>query len=240
MPQIKRSMQVIEDLLAEKSLDARLKGICNAFELQNLAYFGLPSFGSLQTPPRLKVTYDSAWVEHYRQRRYAHFDPVLMEGLKSGRSFDWSELSRDSKQIADFFGEACEFGVGTNGVTIPIAGQGMPIALVSFTSDKKPADWQSFLDEKRHSLQLLSLSLHEHVWQHEDQEVAAERLSEREAECLKWAAAGKTAFETSMIVGISERTVRHYLEVSRRKLDAGNITHAVVKAINANLLGRNF
>jgi DNA-binding CsgD family transcriptional regulator len=238
--QIQQSMQLIESLLAEKSVESRLRGICDAFELNNLAYFGLPSFGSLQTPPRLKVTYDSAWVDHYRQRRYAYFDPVLLEGMESGRMFEWSELNHNSKQVADFFGEAADFGVGTNGLTIPIAGQGSPIALVSFTSCQKSAEWHGFVEENRHSLQLLSLSLHEHVWQHEHADAAAERLSEREAECLKWAASGKTAFETSMIIGISERTVRHHLEMSRRKLDAGNITHAVVKAINANLLGRNF
>jgi DNA-binding CsgD family transcriptional regulator len=240
MTQIQRSMQLIESLLAEGSPECRLKGICSAFDLKNLAYFGLPSFGSLQTPPRLKVSYDNAWVEHYKQKRYAHSDPVLHEGLKKGRIFEWADLNMNYPKARDFFGEAADFGVGINGITVPITGQGSPIALVSFTSNKKEAEWRSFVDHNRHSLQLISLSLHENIWQHEDADESNERLSGREVECLKWAAIGKTAFETSMIIGISERTVRHHLEMSRRKLDAGNITHAVVKAINGNLLGQNF
>ena len=36
------------------------------------------------------------------------------------------------------------------------------------------------------------------------------KLSPRELECLKWAAAGKTAWETSIILDISEGTVKFH------------------------------
>lgn len=240
MSQLQRNMQTIESLLANENPASSLREICDKFELQNLAYFGLPNFGSLQTPPRLKVTYEGGWVQHYKQKRYASADPVLLEGIRTGRSFDWDALKLKTPESRNFFGEAAEFGVGVNGITFPITGQGNPIALVSFTSLKQGQAWRGFVDEFQQTLQLISLSLHENIWQREDTDLSGDRLSERESECLKWAAIGKTAFETSIIIGISERTVRHHLEMSRKKLDAANITHAVVKAINANLLGMNF
>ena len=39
-------------------------------------------------------------------------------------------------------------------------------------------------------------------------------MSARELDCLKWTAAGKTAWEASVILGISERTVRFHLNTA--------------------------
>ena len=61
-------------------------------------------------------------------------------------------------------------------------------------------------------------------------------LSPRERECLLWIAEGKTYWETAMILGLSEHTVRCYLESARHKLGAANNTHAVNKAGKASLL----
>lgn len=59
-------------------------------------------------------------------------------------------------------------------------------------------------------------------------------LTEREIECLKWSAEGKTYEDIGMLLGISARTVRFFLENARHKLGSLNTTHAVA---NAMLLG---
>jgi len=233
-------METVQSLLKPEKSTSVLDGICDSYGLANLAYFGLPRFGSLQTPPRLKVTYKDEWINHYTEKRYAATDPVLLEGMKTKQSLDWGALDRRNGSRKTFFGEANEFGIGKNGLTIPIMGQGSPIALVSFTSNETGDAWQKFVLEKEQELHLISMSLHEHVWQSDQSDGLDDVLTERETECLKWAAVGKTAFEASVIIGLSERTVRHHLEMCRKKLDATNITHAVVKAINANMLGLNF
>lgn len=61
-------------------------------------------------------------------------------------------------------------------------------------------------------------------------------LTRREKQCLIWASQGKTAFETSVILGITERTARFYIESARKKLDAVNITQAVSIALQQGLL----
>ena len=57
-------------------------------------------------------------------------------------------------------------------------------------------------------------------------------LTEREKECLLWTAEGKTSWEISQILGISERTVVFHLNNATRKLDVVNRQHAVAKAIS--------
>lgn len=64
-------------------------------------------------------------------------------------------------------------------------------------------------------------------------------LSARELDCLSWTAAGKTAWEASMILGISERTVRFHLNVAREKLQCTTTTQAVAKAITNKLISLN-
>ncbi|MEO0637974.1 MAG: helix-turn-helix transcriptional regulator [Pseudomonadota bacterium] len=62
------------------------------------------------------------------------------------------------------------------------------------------------------------------------------RLTNREREVLQWAAAGKTHFETGVILGLSERTIKHHLMCAREKLDAANTVHAVSRALARRLI----
>lgn len=56
-------------------------------------------------------------------------------------------------------------------------------------------------------------------------------LTKRESECLQWCAEGKTSWEISKILGISERTVVFHFQNAARKLGVSSRTQAVVKAI---------
>ncbi|MCE9661392.1 MAG: LuxR C-terminal-related transcriptional regulator [Burkholderiales bacterium] len=62
------------------------------------------------------------------------------------------------------------------------------------------------------------------------------RLSPREHECLQWAAEGKTAWETGMILSIAEGSVVKILASAVRKLECTNKPHAVVKALRLGLI----
>lgn len=62
------------------------------------------------------------------------------------------------------------------------------------------------------------------------------RLTSREAECLRWAAAGKTAWEISGILAVSERTVVAHTENAKRKLGARTLPQAVATAISRRLI----
>lgn len=58
-------------------------------------------------------------------------------------------------------------------------------------------------------------------------------LTAREIECLKWAVDGLTSWETSVILGIAEDTVRFLLDSARKKLNARDKFHAAVIALRS-------
>jgi DNA-binding CsgD family transcriptional regulator len=61
-------------------------------------------------------------------------------------------------------------------------------------------------------------------------------LTARERECLRWAALGKTTWEISRVVNISEHTARFHLRNACTKLSASNRQQAIAKAIQSGLL----
>ncbi len=69
-----------------------------------------------------------------------------------------------------------------------------------------------------------------------DGDTPPEHLSPREAECLQWAARGKSATDTAAILGLSARTVEAYLERGRSKLGVRTRIEAVAKAVSLGLI----
>jgi DNA-binding CsgD family transcriptional regulator len=61
-------------------------------------------------------------------------------------------------------------------------------------------------------------------------------LSRREIEVLNWAMAGKTNWEISMILHISEATVKFHVKNIMIKLRASSRTHAVAIALGQGLI----
>ena len=63
------------------------------------------------------------------------------------------------------------------------------------------------------------------------------RLSPRESASLHWSAIGKTSWETSLILEVSEHTVNFHLKNACRKLGVRTRRAAVVAALQRGLLG---
>ncbi|WP_293676459.1 LuxR C-terminal-related transcriptional regulator [uncultured Phenylobacterium sp.] len=62
------------------------------------------------------------------------------------------------------------------------------------------------------------------------------RLTARERDTLGWVAEGKSDWDISVILGLSETTVRFHVDNARRKLGAVNRTQAVARLAAARLL----
>lgn len=62
-------------------------------------------------------------------------------------------------------------------------------------------------------------------------QTAATRLTPREKDALAWVAEGKSDWEISVILGLSEATVRFHVDNARRKLGAVNRAHAVARLL---------
>lgn len=62
------------------------------------------------------------------------------------------------------------------------------------------------------------------------------KLTKRELDTLSWTAQGKTAWEVSVILGMSEKTVNFHLGNAMRKLEVTSKHQAVLKCVAAGVL----
>ena len=61
-------------------------------------------------------------------------------------------------------------------------------------------------------------------------------VTPREREVMIWVADGKTAWEISTILHLSEHTIRNHIENARKRLNAMNITHMVALALRGGII----
>lgn len=192
------------------------------------AYLGI-------SEPALKVlsSYPGSWAREYIEHRYEDIDPVVGLARSSQRSFQWDRrtLRLPSTSQQRFFAEAAKFGIHS-GVTVPIRGGFGRFAAFTLAGnmhrevERRPTDVMDLL-------QLAGLYYHAHVYSKLQlglTRLADAPLTQRERQCLSWAARGKKMPETAQILGITTRTVVFHLENARLKLNASTVTQAVAEA----------
>lgn len=190
--------------------------------------------------PFVITTYLDDWAIHYQDRDYMNADPVVSMAGQSMLPFEWLSLNdkrRATKQQRLVLNEAGEFGM-KGGFTVPIHGPGGAMAALSASSDVNPKEFSELWEEHKHNIHLIGLYYHVAVESNAlDVEMPSlVRLTDRERECLLWAARGKTAWETSEILHISDETVVFHLKNAMRKIGVFGKHHAVVKAIMLGLI----
>ncbi len=183
--------------------------------------------------PLLAVTYAPEWQRHYYQNNYVDIDPVVKAGLGGLLPIDWAQVDRSQRVVQRFFSEAQDFDIGQQGLSFPIRGRMNEFALFSVTSDVSDIEWQKMRPTIVPQLLLIAHHFHHYALLNAGVEAPnyGAMLSQREKECLRWRASGKSDWDISQIMSISERTVKFHLENARAKLDALNTTHAVAKAL---------
>jgi len=227
----------IDQLTEAAGIPSLLARLLDVYSLKSIAYLGAGLTERPGEEPYFAVTYSPEWVEHYKTERFVNIDPAIQVGLRRVLPIDWAEFDRKDQKVRRLFGEACEFGLGRQGLSLPVHGRNGDRALVSITSEARAWEWQQLRLRYMRDFQLLSLHMHQAMLRLEGgQRAEHPALSPRERECLQWTAEGKTSWECAVILGLSERTVRFYLESARHKLGAANTLHAVIKAGKASLL----
>ena len=234
MTELLARIEVVSDT---PDLQPLFEMIAEAYGLSTVAYLGA-GIGKdyRRDEPYVAATYSLDWIERYKAERYVTIDPVVQIGMRRMLPIDWRDFGSTSEAVRRFFGEAMEFGVGRQGLSIPIHGRHGDRALFSVTSNASDDDWSGQRKQFARDFQFLAMHVHAMLLELEGTPIPDVKLSPRERECLLWIAEGKTAWECSVILGLSLHTVRCYLESARHKLRASSNTHAVAKAAKAGLL----
>jgi len=182
--------------------------------------------------------YPDAWLDHYWENGYAASDPAVIYCGKQIVPIEWHGLMYEKQSLnAQVMNEAADFGL-KSGLSMPIHSPHGELGILSLALDRNDAGARKIT---RHALpyaQMLAAHIHEAVRRilvSPDIEKPQE-LTAREAECLRWAADGKTSWEIAQLLSMSERTANFHLNNAMIKLDVCNRQHAVAKAVLRGLI----
>jgi LuxR family quorum sensing-dependent transcriptional regulator len=212
----------------------RLQSVLAGLGYSAFRITGVPEPPAHIEPYVLLDAWPQKFSEHYARENYYYDDPVAAWCRRSTAPFEWSEarFDRDAwPRAAEVMDVAARFGMRA-GFCVPVGRSNGVQSCVNVAGEMPDFD-----SEAKRAVHLISLYAHARALALSDPNRPANAvqglLNERERETLAWTAMGKSSWEISMILGVSERTVNWYITNSSRKLGAVNRTQAVVQAIRA-------
>ncbi|MCT4657237.1 MAG: LuxR family transcriptional regulator [Cohaesibacter sp.] len=214
-----------------------LEEITQSYGFERYLVTSVPKPVNADEQALLLTTWKNEWVFRYIAQDYISHDPVIPRLLQSDLPFEWSELGKDkplSKKARMVMEEAHTLGEMKSGFCIPIYGPAGAQDSISFATSQD----HSLSEKDKRALHILGIYAVARVREilGKPREVSAPKLTKREVDCLKWSSLGKTSWETSEILGISQATVDHYLHLAIQKLQATNRVQAVAEAMRLKLI----
>jgi len=188
-------------------------------------------------PPAIAVNYPASWCDRYFERRYYEIDPVVRRTPTLLRPFLWDQLAAQHQlQPAEqmVLDESREAGL-KHGVSVPLFGPLGRVSVLSFASQFEEAEPLHRINHLNALAWQFHIAFTELARPEQDSQLKID-LSNRERDCLRWTAEGKSSWDIGMILNISENTVNFHIKNAMRKLGTTSRTVAVVKAIRLNLI----
>jgi DNA-binding CsgD family transcriptional regulator len=231
--------RLIETILGndDHDLAETLRAIASEIGVSHIAYLRLSPDKSPDICLLVAVvTYSRLWQHRYFVKKYMTNDPVIFYGRKADQPFDWTNVPVDEPTTKAFFADALNHSVGRNGLSIPLRNRRGVFALVSFTSDLSKDEWEDYKAANMKSLKLLSVLIDSAANINFKLPTFPVHLSNREEQCLLWAARGKTYQEIAEILGLAFGSVKTHLDAARHKLHCMNLTHAAAVAFATGVI----
>ena len=233
---------LVNDLGDATTIDAcrdLLVEAVTGYGLPVLYYVGAAMPLSADGAPTVITNLPDDWRQQYLRSACHKSDPIVDLAARSVLPVIWdqpSEVDGVEQAIGQVMALAQAAGL-VRGMSVPVHGlAGRFAALVVATGQpREELDRLAVL----HGPELHYLALHFTV--------AVERctaappppaanLTQRETECLYWAAQGKTSWETAVILEVAEVTVNFHLKNVMKKLGVSNRVHAVAQAVALGLI----
>lgn len=172
-------------------------------------------------------SYGSDWIETYRNRQFCQVDPVVQLALNKEGKICWREAYRlvDDARAKEFIKISQDHGL-TGGVAHSYT-EGRLTSLCSMTDSPRQSRGLEFVLESLAPAIHLSLCSGRYP--------CKSPLSAREIEVLQWASNGKTVWEMSVILSVSQSTIKFHLANIYAKLNVRNRAQAMSAAVRLGL-----
>lgn len=235
MIELQEIVRRLEGVKIEQEIAPILGEIAGELRAANMTYAAETDVRTQgNNPVRFITTYSKEWESRYLTRGYLQIDPVPL-GIGSPLPFDW-QTAGGAAAVRWLFREAESYGVGRQGVVVPIRGKAGRRALITLTSFHSDREWrtarwryQTLVAAVAPYLHELSLALHRTPLDHL-------LLSERQRACLELFGRGDTPKQIAARLGISGSMARQHLHLARRKLGSLTVSSAALKAANLNMV----
>ncbi|MBU2359479.1 MAG: LuxR family transcriptional regulator [Alphaproteobacteria bacterium] len=183
-------------------------------------------------------TYDPVWAQRYQDQDYIRIDPVVLGCFQRFHPVDWKRLDWSSKAARAFRADSIAHGVGNQGFSIPIRGPHGQFALLTLSHTCPDPVWEALMMAHQRDLIVIAhyLNAKALTLQKGRAPDSVRPLSPREIDALTFLAMGYSRGQAADMLGISEHTLRAYIESARHKLGALNTVHAVARAIGEGLI----
>ena len=225
------------DLLQERKEGiAFLRVAKSLYPLRCVAYLGLNIPFAAQRARFVHCAYTDASIKQFASQDA--IAPARLPGLALAQqqALD-SSGAQDGSAAQAFFRLAHGADSGLHLLSLPLRPVAGELGLLCVGTTLQTEEWQEQKEMLTREFQVLGNYFHQHILRIYGNDTDKDILvSARELDCLKWMAAGKTAWEASVILGISERTVRFHLNAAREKLNCMTTTQAVAKAVSQQLI----
>jgi LuxR family quorum sensing-dependent transcriptional regulator len=173
------------------------------------------------------------WYDYYFKNDLRQGNPVFRELRRRASAFVWSECANGEAGDARWYKALNEFEM-PDGMSIACHGPDGYLGWISFTVER-----MEISPDERRMIALAGLAVHDRARTLAGDlpfDGASGQMSSRERDALAFVAEGKSDWEISVILGVSQTTAHAHVENAKRKLGAKSRAQAVARAVRAGLI----
>lgn len=233
-----RVLEFVDRITGEKTVDDAWKaflGFISGYGFHAGALSDLPGPADRIADMVVCVSWPDAWQTRYVEQDYVRRDPAVFYMSQSVLPYTWEDVLESTefdKSARNIVHEAGDFGLHA-GFVVPLYGLRSGNAVLTIAGENTETS-----RAERAEMHLAAIYAHGHIRGLVRSTLGRDcvNLTLRERECLRWAAAGKTDWEISEILSISEKTANAHIEKAKRKFNVATRVQAVMHAIRLGFI----
>lgn len=229
---VSRFIEEIRTVRTEPELIRLVSEVLSEFGFR---HFALVSHVDLTAPPEGTVRiiqYPEAWVSRSFSEGYHADDPVLLAAQRAALPFTWDEVSRFidlTRRHRIILDEAKAAGLPA-GYTVPIHIPGHISGSCTFVHEDGDFDPASLPAAHYVGIYAFNAAL-KLAGRAAAMQQERVRLTNRQRECLRLAARGKSDWSIGQLLTLSQKTVHMHIELAKERYQVSSRVEAVVRAL---------
>lgn len=223
-----------------EQVKAMLAEISSRLGFEAFLYAGRFHAGGTRYKDEIVTNYSDRWLQRYEQQGYIHVDPTFLHARDSLSPLVWTEAMCSTSAQRRFKRDAWQHGFGA-GVTFPVQSRNGDFARLNLSMSRHPPEALARVRGVLMCGALLASVTHDAMERVVRQRALeqAPKLTKRETEVLHWIAKGKSNWDISKLVGISEHGVSHHVRNILLKFSVASRHQAVATAHALGMLKQN-